>query len=90
MNITPLVEHLRSSLPGSNLAFVVSALRQDPVVWESLQDPDLWQSITAQSRLFPEDWSPASLGLLALQLEEAEALQPAALWRHRRAVPRYR
>ena len=79
MNISPLVEHLRSSLPGSNLAFVVSALRQDPVVWESLQDPDLWQSITAQSRLFPEDWSPASLGLLALQLEEAEALQPAAL-----------
>ncbi len=79
MNISPLVEHLRSSLPGSNLAFVVSALRQDPVVWESLQDPDLWHLITDQSRQAPEDWSPASLGLLALQVEDAEAVQPAAL-----------
>ena len=79
MNTSPLVEYLRSSLPGSSLAFVVSALRQDPVLWESLQDPDLWHHISAQSRPDPEDWSPASLGLLALQLEGAGELQPSIL-----------
>jgi tetratricopeptide (TPR) repeat protein len=79
MNISPLVEHLRSSLPGSSLAFVVSALRQEPTIWESLKDPDLWQRICAEPRTDPDDWSPASLGLLALQVEEAKALQPAAL-----------
>jgi tetratricopeptide (TPR) repeat protein len=79
MNISPLVEHLHSSLSGSNLTFVVSALRQDPILWESLQDPDLWELICAESRPDPDDWSPASLGLLALQVDEARPLQPAAL-----------
>ena len=79
MNISPLVEHLRSSLPGSSLAFVVSSLRQDLTIWESLKDPDLWQRICAEPHTDPDDWSPASLGLLALQVEETKALQPAAL-----------
>jgi tetratricopeptide (TPR) repeat protein len=79
MNISFLVEHLRNSLPASSLAFVVSALRQDPILWESLQDPELWNLISARPRPDPEDWSPASLGLLALQDDEAEALQVSAL-----------
>lgn len=59
---------LKSAIPASNHAAVIAALRQDPIVWGSLQDLNFLKRACDALRGHPEFWSPAALGLISLDL----------------------
>ncbi len=66
MNSTNLILELRNRLPVDTWGWVVTALRQDVLVWESLDQTELGQQALDRSSTQPKDWSPASLALLSL------------------------
>lgn len=58
---------LKAILPESAWSRVINALRQDELVWESLQEPDFGEKALATLGDRPAAWSPASLAFLALE-----------------------
>ncbi|HVN56407.1 MAG TPA: tetratricopeptide repeat protein [Anaerolineaceae bacterium] len=48
-------------------ADVVAALRQDPLVWDSLQSPGFFSVVSRYAGSHLELWNPASIALLALE-----------------------
>ncbi len=58
-----LVE-LKKKFPGEVWNWLVLSLRQDPSIWNQLEDTDFGRSALEELTNQPEDWSPASLALL--------------------------
>jgi tetratricopeptide (TPR) repeat protein len=71
-------------LHSSNLSWLLSNLRQDFVVWNSLNDPTFYekfiQSKPAESVYSPADFSPSRLALLALGQPDCAEIVPQNLF----------
>ncbi len=63
----PLLELIRVSLKESEQGLVLRALRQDPVVWKSLQEASLIGIIAEHQRNTRSLWTPGSLALAMLR-----------------------
>lgn len=63
----PLLELIRASLKESEQGLVLRALRQDPVVWKSLQEASLIGIIAEHQRNTRSLWTPGSLALAMLR-----------------------
>lgn len=61
-----IIREITTSLAQIDQAYVVRALRQEPLLWHSLQDEEFFAQALSHTRSRPEYWSPASLSLLAL------------------------
>ena len=75
------LKQLRSLLPESDWQPVLSALRQDRLVWAALQDDALCSRALESCGKIASAWNPARLGLLSLgyTLNEADLqAQPAS------------
>lgn len=70
MNTLPFIFQLREKLPQADWSWVVSALRQDVLVWESLQDPNFGEKALHSLGGHTQAWSPAHLSLLALEIDQ--------------------
>lgn len=57
---------LKSHLPESSWPWVISALRQDAIIWRALQEPKFAEYCISNLASKPEAWSPAILASLAL------------------------
>jgi len=58
---------LKHTLPQASWPEVISALRQDAHVWNSLQNPDFRRTAISKLGGYPEKWTPAHLAMLALK-----------------------
>jgi tetratricopeptide (TPR) repeat protein len=67
MNPSNLIFELKKRLPEDAWGWVVNALRQDLLVWGSLDQTTLGQQALERGSTQPKDWSPASLALLSLE-----------------------
>ena len=82
MQKNTVLQAVQQSLPPAEWPFVFEALRQDALLWSSLQDAERCARILEVSRTRVQDWSPASLALASLphgvSLETllAQPLQP--------------
>lgn len=61
-----LIRELSTSLAQLDQAYVVRALRQEPLLWHSLEDEAFLAQALSHTSSQPQYWSPASLSLLAL------------------------
>src|SRR5690554_2651208 len=65
MSSSAFIEGLKLALPKESWPWVAAALRQDPLIWDSLQS-ELGQRVLAQKPSRPEAFAPAEIALLAL------------------------
>ena len=68
MHADYLVE-LQQLMPAAQAASVISALRQDPILWDSLDEGAFCQNILAGPEQNYIQWSPANLALVACGCE---------------------
>lgn len=61
-----IIQLLKQSLAEDEFQVVVRALRQNTILWRSLEETDLLEKIKAQPKIGVERWSPANLALTAL------------------------
>ena len=61
------ITELKKQLPQESWTWVIVALRQEPLVWDSLLATDLGSRALAQFSSRPGNWTPAALALLALE-----------------------
>ena len=70
MHTASLIQYLKNTLPAYSLPLVLASLRQDALVWKSLQETPFLESFgtyrAEQGSARLEDWSPARLALFAL------------------------
>ena len=67
MKVMPFIQQLKHTIPESSWSWVLAALRQDRVVWESLQSENFYQEALQTIGNNPVEWSPAGLALLAIK-----------------------
>jgi len=60
------IANLKDTLPEDSWSWVIPALRQDPLIWESLQDQEFLTSTIRDFGGQPKKWSPMNLSLLSL------------------------
>jgi tetratricopeptide (TPR) repeat protein len=63
--LSPII-YLKDTLPEDSWSWVIPALRQDSVIWESLQDQDFLKLAVQEIGNNPKDWTPLNLALLSL------------------------
>ena len=80
---------LKTTLPESTWPWVVAALRQDALVWDSLQEPDFGERALAEIGARPEAWTPAGLAFLALDHPISAAGEPLDPLLRQRALRAY-
>ena len=66
MQSSELINTLRKIIPSSDSKNIISALRQDPLVWESLLDDTFFLLVKGQAEIKPTIWTPAELASLAI------------------------
>ena len=66
MNLAFSLSEIQLVLPTAETPRVISALREDAVVWSALPDPDLIKRAIAYCNDNPKKWNPGILALLAL------------------------
>jgi tetratricopeptide (TPR) repeat protein len=66
MNTTFLAQ-LKSHLPEQSWPWVIAALRQDELVWETLQASCTFLQFSTEDNQLPESWNPARVAFLTLQ-----------------------
>ncbi len=72
---SPIISMIKKFLGEENWPKVLRALRQDPLVWEALANPNLRQRIGEATGPISESWAPGSLALLTLDYQiDIEAL----------------
>lgn len=77
-----LLERLNDFLSPSDVQMVLASLRQEPLIWDALQNADLAEKVAVRAAGQASQWNPAVIALLAidpqLQLEflRAQPLQP--------------
>jgi tetratricopeptide (TPR) repeat protein len=64
---TTFLSQLKSSLPEQSWPWVIAALRQDELVWETLQTTSSFLQFTSEDSRLPESWNPAHVAFLTLQ-----------------------
>jgi tetratricopeptide (TPR) repeat protein len=74
MSVSSFISSLKSLLPVSSLPWVLPALRHDILIWESLSG-DFGEQVLQRRSDNPDDYSPAGLALIALDLQ----ITPASL-----------
>ena len=57
---------LRRVLSPADAPYVLAALSEDALVWNSLQQPEFLHSVLSDESVIPTSWSPASLALRPL------------------------
>ena len=67
------IVELKRSLPESSWSWLISALRQDPIIWRALQGR-LGQSALEKFSDRPQAYSPANLSLVALGYSDPEEI----------------
>ncbi len=60
---------LKETIPEDSWSWVIPALRQDPLVWNSLQDSNLLKSAIQRIGPHPRCWTPMNIALVALGLD---------------------
>jgi tetratricopeptide (TPR) repeat protein len=70
MNNAAFIQELKTTLPESAWSWVLSSLRQDRVVWQSLKDKTLRNAFIKFSSNDPTRWSPVALALVANQEQD--------------------
>ena len=68
--LNPII-YLKETLPEESWPWVIPALRQDSVVWASLQDQDFLKLAIQQIGHLPKRWSPLNLALTSLGVDSA-------------------
>jgi tetratricopeptide (TPR) repeat protein len=68
--LSPII-YLKETLPEESWPWVIPALRQDPVVWASLQDQEFLNLSIAQIGHLPKRWTPLNLALNSLGVDTA-------------------
>ena len=66
MRPTNFLTESRKYFPIRNWHWMVAALQQDPIIFNDLTQTNLGHKAIDTLRAVPEDWTPASLSLLAL------------------------
>ncbi|MGD9093630.1 MAG: hypothetical protein PVF74_12350, partial [Anaerolineales bacterium] len=74
MTVSSFISSLKPLLSESTLAWVLPALRHDPLIWESLSG-GFGELVLERKSENPDDYSPAGLALIALDLP----ITPASL-----------
>ena len=64
--ISFFIKKLRNILSEDTQSWVLSALRQDPLVWKCLQDAELSDQAIEMLGSTPDRWTPANLSLISL------------------------
>ncbi len=89
MTIKPtLLASLKSILPESYWSWVIPALKHDPLIWDTLSDPQFFK---IASKIFskPEDWTPVQLALIELDCESIESFDEALLKKAQETLDQY-
>ncbi|MCJ7701323.1 MAG: tetratricopeptide repeat protein [Anaerolineales bacterium] len=60
------IQLLKNTLPEETWPWVITALRQDSTVWNSLDDPDFLELAIKTLGSKPQNWSPKNLSLISL------------------------
>ena len=68
--ISFFIKKLRNNLSEDTQPWVLSALRQDPIVWKSLHDSELSDQAIEILGSTPDLWTPANLSLISLGYED--------------------
>ncbi len=80
MESPSFIQKLYGILPEETQPWVINALRQDQVVWQSLQDERLSEKALTTCGDHPRSWTPGMLSLLALGINiPVEDLQSTPL-----------
>ncbi len=84
MATTKTIDRITEDLHSSNLSWLLPNLRQDFVVWNSLNDPTFYEKFVHAkpdgSVYSPADFSPSRLALLALGQPNCERIDPSNLF----------
>ncbi len=64
-----LITTLRGALPTEESSNLIAALRQDPLVWQSLHDDAFLAKVLKKAKTDPTVWCPANLAILGLGVE---------------------
>jgi len=65
-NIATFLISIKKIIPETDWPWVISALRQDAQIWQSLHDPEFFAKALLEFGSEPELWSPAGLSFLSL------------------------
>ena len=74
-----LITTLRGALPTEESSNLIAALRQDPLVWQSLHDDAFLAKVLKKSKTDPTVWCPANLAILGLGVEVSLTILQAGL-----------
>ncbi len=66
MQLADFLIEFKRRMPASTHRHVLAAMRQDPLVWDSLQKPDFYKEAMDYANGSPELWNPATLALIYL------------------------
>ncbi|HAL17794.1 MAG TPA: hypothetical protein DCP32_13940 [Anaerolineaceae bacterium] len=66
MQPAEILVELRRVLSPADAPYVLAALSEDALVWNSLQQPEFLHSVLSDESVIPTSWSPASLALRPL------------------------
>jgi tetratricopeptide (TPR) repeat protein len=68
MPAEPFYVELMRIFPDYQTPVVIAALRQEPLIWGSLEDADLFSAVLAAAGDRVKQWNPAAIALLSLGL----------------------
>ncbi len=69
MQRVDLYRELGQILSAAEAAQVMASLRQDPLIWQSMQHPELFRLVSASADRQAEEWNPGQIALLALRMD---------------------
>lgn len=69
MQSSELIKFLREIFPSTDSKNVISALRQDPLVWNCLLDESIFKVVKEKAERNEDVWRPFALALIALDQE---------------------
>lgn len=64
-----LITTLRGVFPAEESSNLIAALRQDPLVWQSLHEDSFLEKVLKKAKSDPGVWRPAELALLAMGVD---------------------
>ena len=65
--MSSLITKLRESIPESKLSWILTAIRQDKIIWERLQDASFSKKVLEHAAGDHSLWSPGSIAVLAIK-----------------------
>lgn len=81
MRLADLINQIQQLFPGSDASILISALRKDPLIWETIQDEAFFEQVVKAGGNEIKNWSPANLALLTLgtKNEKKDGDDPSAV-----------